>query len=234
LAIRPFGQPASDDPGACYVRAAVPGRDAILRGGTAAGTAATLAFALFAAGCGGGDARQDADDTDGSYRVAVTPSFPARQQLADESELRLVVVNKSGKTIPNLAATIEMAGEGDQAQAFSRLDQATGLASRSRPVWIVDAGPGATAYADTWAYGPVGPGRTATLSWRVSAISSGNWRIRWRLTGSLGGRAKVVESNGDRAEGTFDVEIGRTPAQARVGADGEVIRVPAGARDDKR
>jgi hypothetical protein len=209
----------------------------ILRGGTAAGTAVALAFALIASGCGGSGARQDAGDADGTYRVAVTPSFPAHQSLADESELRLVVKNDSGKTIPNLAATVEMAGEGDQAQAFSRLDQSAGLASRSRPVWIVDSGPGATAYADPWAYGPVEPGGTATLSWRVSAISAGRWRIRWRLSGSLGGRAKLVERDGERAQGTFDVEIGRAPAQARVGADGEVIRVPArqpgsGAGDD--
>lgn len=202
-----------------------------MRGGTAAGTAVALAFAILAAaGCGGGE-RQDANDADGTYRVAVDPTFPARQGLADETELRLVVENKSGKTIPNLAATIEMAGDGDQAQAFARLDQAVGLASRSRPVWIVDASPGATAYDDTWAYGPLPPGRRATLSWQVSAISAGRWRIRWRLIGSLGGRAKVVERDGVRAQGTFDVVVGRAPAQARVGANGEVIRVPAGERD---
>ncbi len=204
------------------------GRDSILRSGTAASSAVALALALFAAGCGGGGERQDAGDADGTYRVAVTDSFPARQALADESELRLVVKNESGKRIPNLAATIEMAGDGDQAQAFSRLDESTGLASRSRPVWIVDDGPGMTAYADTWAYGPLEPDRTATLTWRVSAISAGRWRIRWRLSGSLGGGAKVVQRDGERAQGSFDVEIGRKPAQARVGADGEVIRVPAG------
>jgi hypothetical protein len=208
----------------------VPGRDSILRSATAAGSAAALAIALLAGGCGGGE-RQDANDADGSYRVTVTPSFPARQALADESELRLVVRNDSGKRIPNLSATIEMAGDGDQAQAFARLDQSTGLASRSRPVWIVDQSPGLTAYADTWAYGPLEPGRTATLDWRVSAISSGRFRVRWRLSGSLGGRARVVQSDGGQAQGSFDVEIGRKPAQARVGADGQVIRVPAGGDD---
>ncbi len=124
-----------------------------------------------------------------------------------------------------------MAGDGTQASAFSRLDESTGLASRSRPVWIVDESPGATVYDDTWAYGPVRPGRTVTLSWRVAAISAGDWRIRWRLTGSLGARARVVERDDERAEGSFDVTVGREPAQARVGADGEVVRVPAGGDD---
>ncbi|MDO8186148.1 hypothetical protein Q5424_08455 [Conexibacter sp. JD483] len=205
----------------------MPGRDAILRGGTAAAAAVALTLAATVAGCGGGE-RQDANDADGTYKVAVDASFPARQALADESELRLVVANRSGKRIPNLAATVEMAGDGDQAQAFSRLDESTGLASRSRPVWIVDQGPGMTAYSDTWAYGPLEPGKTATLSWQVSAISAGRYRIRWRLAGSLGGRAKVVQSDDQQAQGTFDVTIGRAPAQARVDADGQVVRVPAG------
>lgn len=206
----------------------MPGRDAILRGGTAAGAAVAFALALLgAAGCGGG-ARQDANDAEGTYSVDVTASFPARQHLADETEFRLVVKNESGKTIPNLAATIETPGDSTSAQAFSRIDDGSGLASRSRPVWIVDESPGMTAYDDTWAYGPLRPDRTATLSWRVSAISPGSHRLTWRLSGSLGGGAKVVQGDGERARGSFDVEIGREPAQARVGADGQVIRVPAG------
>ncbi|MDW5594366.1 hypothetical protein VSS74_08465 [Conexibacter stalactiti] len=189
---------------------------------------ALTAAALALAGCGGGE-RQDADDSDGTYRVdVVTAEFPAQQHLADETTLELVVRNESGRTIPNLSATLEAVGsDGTRAAAFSRTDETPGLSSRSRPVWIVDESPGSTAYGDTYATGPVAPDREGRFLWRVAAIVPGRYRLTYRLSGSLGGGAKVVEGDGERASGSFDVDVDRRPAQARVTADGNVERVPA-------
>jgi hypothetical protein len=197
----------------------VPGRDAILRSGTAALTAAALALA----GCGGGE-RQDEGDSDATYRVSmVTEQFPAQQALADETRLELVVRNESGRTIPNLSVTIAA----DGAAAFSRTDEAVGLSSRSRPVWIVDESPGSTAYGDTWATGPVRAGEEGRFSWRVAAIRAGRFRLTYRLSGTLGGAGKIVLGDGEPATGSFDVEVDNRPAQARVTPDGDVERVPA-------
>lgn len=209
---------------AWYVRAAVAGREAILRGATAALAAAALTFA----GCGGGE-RQDEDDVAGTFKVDVTADFPARQNLADETEMTITVKNLSGRRIPNLAATIESQGDGSRAAAFGTLDSTPGLSSSSRPVWIVDDGPynGATAYTDTWALGPVPAGAERDFVWRVTATKPGRYRLTYRLAGSLGRKAHVVEGDGEPADGSFDVVIGSRPAQARVAADGDVVRVPA-------
>lgn len=195
---------------------------------------ALTAVALALAGCGGGE-RQDADDSDGTYRVdVVTAEFPAQQHLADETTLELVVRNVSGRAIPNLSATLEAAGDGTRAPAFSRIDETAGLSSRSRPVWIVEESPGSTAYGDTYATGPVEPGEEGRFLWRVAAIVPGRYRLTYRLSGSLGGGAKVVEGDGERASGSFDVDVDRRPAQARVTADGSVERVPASEASEAR
>lgn len=195
-----------------------------MRSVTAALAAATLTFA----GCGGGE-RQDEGDVAGTFKVDVTADFPARQNLADETEMTITVKNRSGRTIPNLAATIQAAGDGTRAAAFATLDSTPGLSSASRPVWIVDHGPysGDVAYTDTWALGPVPAGDERDFVWRVTAIKPGRYRLTYRLSGSLGSKARVVEGDGEPADGSFDVVIGRRPAQARVAANGDVVRVPA-------
>lgn len=188
-----------------------------------------MAAALTFAGCGGGE-RQDAGDTDASYRVElVRASFPERQHIADETEMQISVRNTGDRTIPNLTATVEGDREGTQAVSFADLDHQPGLASRSRAVWIVDAGPhnGDTAYANTWALGALRPGRTADFVWRVTAIRSGRFRLNYRIAGSLPGGGKVIDADGDPVAGDFDVNIAREPAQARVTADGDVVRLPS-------
>ncbi|MDO8209414.1 hypothetical protein [Conexibacter sp. CPCC 206217] len=201
------------------------GRDAILRGAPAVLAAVALTFA----GCGGGE-RQDHGDTAGTYSVElVRDSFPRVQHLADQTEMLISIKNTSGRRIPNVAATIEAAGEGTQAAAFGTLDQQVGLSSRSRPIWIVDDGPysGDTAYANTWALGPMPAGAERDFVWRVTAIRSGRFRLTYRLAGSLPGAARLEQPGGRPVAGSFDVEISRAPAQARVTASGAVERVPA-------
>src|SRR6185436_14666675 len=57
-------------------------------------------------GCGGGE-RQDADEPEGDFPVAIANAeFPAKQRLAQTSDLTLTVRNDGDETIPDLAITI--------------------------------------------------------------------------------------------------------------------------------
>jgi len=206
-------------PDACYVRAAVPSRDAILRRASAA--SAAVALALVSA-CGGGE-RQDAGEDPATYPVEVVrASFPDRQRLAERSELRIAVRNVGERTIPNLAVTIATPEGGTETEAFGRLADEADLSSRSRPVWIVDEGPGETAYANTWALGPLRPNRTATFAWRLAAVRAGRYALTWQLAGSLTGGARLRREDGRVPRGRFDVVVDRRPAKVTVTAGGKV------------
>lgn len=193
--------------------------------------AAVAAVALaVAAGCGGGDDRQDAGDRRATYRVAVErPSFPAVQALARETQLRITVRNVDDRTIPNVAATIEMGDDGTATAAFGRRSDEPDLSSRSRPVWIVDEGPlsGTTAYANTWALGPLPPGEARTFVWRVTPVEPGRYRLRYRLAGSLAGGARLETEQGEPPRGELAVRIVERPVRHRVTDDGRIVRVPA-------
>jgi hypothetical protein len=189
--------------------------------------AATVAVALALAGCGGSGGSGAGQSA--TYAVATQASFPARQSLAEHVELRLTVRNSGTRTIPNVAATLETGSgrDGAAVEAFgSRIDDA-GLASHSRPVWVVDAGPhgGDTAYANTWALGAIRPGRSRTFTWRVVPVRAGRYTLRYRLT-STSGRAQLRLADGDAPQGTFDVRVSRKPAQVRVTPDGRIVSVP--------
>ena len=61
--------------------------------------ACVSAFALAA--CGGGGERQDADEPEGDFQVAVTSAqFPNRQRLAETTELKLGVENTGTEQVP--------------------------------------------------------------------------------------------------------------------------------------
>ena len=193
---------------------------------TAAATAATLALA--AAGCGGGT-RQDHGEAEATYPVTVpSATFPARQSLAEHTQMRIVVRNLGNRTIPNLAATIQAAGGGTETEAFGRLTDATGVASRSRPAWVVDDGPfnGDTAAPNTWALGPLRAHATKTFVWRVSAVRAGDYTLTYRLAGSLTGRSQLRLGNGGVPRGSFKVHVTAKPAQVRVTPAGKIVSVP--------
>lgn len=80
-------------------------------------------------------------------------SFPARQSLARQSTLRLVVRNTGDRAVPNLAVTVATAPPRarDAPSAFGTRIADAGLADATRPVWVLDRGPegGDSAYVDT-------------------------------------------------------------------------------------
>ena len=227
----------------CYVRPAVTWRSL----GLICGLLATLGLAA----CGGGQ-RQDAHEPSGKFTVqVVSASFPAAQRLSEHTHLRLVVHNTSGKTLPDLAVTIcnvtcafpAPPGEGTSAAAFGENLQMQGLAHPSRPVWVLDNPPGpcnsgcsansssggggpggaVTAYANTWALGPLPAGRTAKFDFGVTAVKPGHHVVAWEVAAGLNGKAKAVLSDGSLPHGTFTVNISHAPAQTYVNNNGQIV-----------
>ncbi len=189
---------------------------------------AAVALAL-GSGCGGG-ARQDAGEAQATYSVAVPhATFPARQRLAQRSEMRIAVSNVGARTIPNLAATVEATGRGTTVEAFARHIDTPGVQSSSRPVWVIEDGPvnGDTAAPNTWALGPLRPGATKTFVWRVAAVQPGRYHLTYRLSGSLTGRSKLqLQGAGGAPQGSFAVAITGRPTQTQVRPDGTIVLVP--------
>ncbi|HEX4805875.1 MAG TPA: hypothetical protein VFU94_08240 [Conexibacter sp.] len=195
----------------------------MLRGATAAVAAAALALA----GCGSSAPKPEASAT---YPVATHASFPARQSLAQHVELTIAVRNTGTRTIPNVAATLAMGGgpDGTAVKAFGSYLAGADLASHSRPVWIVDAGPvsGDTAYANTWSLGPIRAHAARTFTWHVTPVRAGRYTIEYRLTGSSTGRSQLREAGGGAAAGTLRVDVSANPGTVRVTPGGRIVNVP--------
>ncbi|HXE45089.1 MAG TPA: hypothetical protein VN635_07815 [Conexibacter sp.] len=188
-------------------------------------TAALAAVALALAGCGGSSAPKP--EAAATYPVATHASFPTRQSLAQHTALKLTVRNVGQRTIPNVAATLTMRG-GTAVAAFGSYLTGSDLASHSRPVWIVDAGPvdGDTSFANTWSLGAIRPGSARTFTWHVTPVRAGTYTIEYRLAGSTTGRSQLREADGDAARGALTVDVSGKAATVRVTADGRVVSVP--------
>jgi hypothetical protein len=192
----------------------VEGRRAIAR--RAVVPCATLA-ALVAAGCGGGE-RQDAGEKAGTYEVAAVAHFAPKQRVADP-ELFVVDVRNTGReTVPNVAVTVS---------SFSARSEEADLADAQRPAWVIDREPrgGATAYVNTWALGPLAPGRAKRFVWRVVAVAPGTHTVKWQVAAGLNGKAKATLAGNRVPAGQFTVDVSDAPANLRVDpATGEVVR----------
>jgi hypothetical protein len=171
---------------------------------------AVAALALLGAtGCGGGE-KQDADEPEGTWRVEVVDaSFPGRQRLADDSELRIQVRNADSRAIPNLAVTVD---------GFGMRDESSELSDRQRPIWVVEQGPenANTAYTNTWSVGEVPEGQTRTLVWKVSAVRAGTYTLRFHVAAGLDGKAKAVSTDGSAPGGSFIARVSEKPHPVEV------------------
>jgi hypothetical protein len=128
--------------------------------------------------------------------------------------------------VPNLAITVttDASTRGDSVTAFGQNLADTTLASRARPVWVVDKDPsgGQTAYTNTWAFGPIPAGGTKIVRWRVTAMRAGHFVLRYRVAPGLNGKAR--NKAGSKVSGSFAVTIDNAPPPARVDEDGNVVR----------
>jgi hypothetical protein len=190
----------------------------------------------LASGCGGGS-RQDAAEAKGSFTMSIVgASFPARQAVARPARMVLRIRNTGTRTVPNVAITVD---------SFNYTATTPELAANKRPVWAIEQGPGAiasppvqsqevsapgggqTAYVNTWALGPLAPGRTQTFSWRVVPVKPGAHTVRFAVAAGLAGRARAALSSGGAVQGRFTVNIAPAPPITHV--DPKTGKVVVGA-----
>jgi hypothetical protein len=181
--------------------------------------------ALLVSGCGGGT-RQDAREPEHVYKIRVTDlTFPPKQAISRPTFMRIKVVNADTKTIPNIGVTID---------SFYYTSTYPELAANRRPIWVVEQGPGPnpsrpaqsqaisppgggqTAYVNTWALGPLAPGKTATFLWKVVPVKAGTHRLHLLVVPSLGGKAKATLPNGGLLAATMQAHIAAAPAARHV------------------
>jgi hypothetical protein len=207
---------------------------------------AAMVAMLALSGCGGGS-RQDAGESLGKFPVDVTSaSFPTTQRLAQHTHLVISVRNAGTKMIPDVAVTIvdPTLSSPTSAQAFganiSGPGETAGLASHSRPIWVIDSPPGpcryscqsggpggaVTAYANTWALGPLKPGKTAKFDWAVTAVKPGTHTIQYQVAAGLNGKAVAVLAGGGTPKGSFKVTVSHQPSRSYVNDAGAVVTTP--------
>ena len=196
---------------------------------------AAAALALGLGACGSGT-RQDANEPNGTFKVAVVhASFPGGQKLAKTSGLVIAVKNTGSKTIPDIAVTVA---------GFDRREADPRLADPSRPVFVIngvgkrlggspeakEAAPAGceTAYVGTWACGRLRPGHTRTFKWTVTAVKAGPYRIRYVVSAGLHGKSKAVDASGRRPHGQFAGTISNAAPNVRVADDGKIVKGRAG------
>lgn len=192
-----------------------------------------MAFACLAAAgltaCG--EPRQDAKEPSGRFQVSAKASFPGTQKLAKTTTLVIRVRNEEARrVIPNVAVTVH---------GFDTRTKQQGVADPSRPIFVINGQPkklggfpetkeaaptgGETAYVDTWALGPLRPGKVKTFEWTVTAVRSGPYKLRYTVAGGLNGKAKAVGVGGGLVRGTFSGDVSDKPPQSRVADDGRTI-----------
>ncbi|MFM8527479.1 MAG: hypothetical protein ACKOBH_05130 [bacterium] len=209
------------------------------------GLALTAALSLAIAGCGSSGERQDADEPSGEFPVEVLEAkLPERQKLAETSNLVLEVRNSGSETIPDLAVTINTRASdltveeaGIANGSFSIRTDREDVAVKTRPVWILNAdwpklnGSDTSAGAqrvqtNTYAFGELAVGETATMTWNLNAVATGSYTVAWVLSAGLGGKAEAVDATGGPVQGEVTVEISGKPAKLRVDAQCNVVPVP--------
>jgi hypothetical protein len=199
------------------------------------GVCGALASAL-AVGCGGGQ-RQDAKEPRGNFTVALArASFPTRQAVSRPTRMVLVVRNTSARTLPDVTVAVT---------SFYYLSNYPRLASRRRPIWVVDEGPGripnppvetvqsdppgsgTTANYNVWALGPLAPGATRSFVWHVTPVKPGVHRVFYRVYAGLNGKAQAKLAGGGVPGGSFTTYIAGTPPPTHVNPQtGKVVPGP--------
>jgi len=212
---------------------------------------AGAAVALALGGCGGssGDAAGPGA-VHGRFPVAVRVRFAKVQRLAEHTSLVITVRNTGRRALPDVAVTIcerscapsARPNRGTAAQAFGYdIPAAANTADPSRPLWIVDRGPGAcdfqcnapgggagggvTADTNTWALGRLAPGRTVRFRWALTPVMAGRHIIAWQVDGNLTGTARAVAPGGGLPQGTLTASVESAVPHLRVTASGKVVTV---------
>jgi hypothetical protein len=200
--------------------------------------AAALAILLMLSvtACGGGSS-SDANETAGTYAAKVTRAeFPTRQELGQTSLLRLGIRNEGRETIPALTVSFSLAGKQGRGAnlPFGIRDPEPGLAQPDRPVWVLAAhypkfaasskpGGAETSNPKTYDFGPLKPGATTDVVWKLSAVQSGRHVLLYTIAAGLGGEAKAKTAGGAAPGGSFAVQIVSATPNKVVNGAGEVV-----------
>jgi hypothetical protein len=190
-----------------------------------------LVCLIAVVGCGGGE-RQDEDEPEGNFAVEVVSSeFPAKQKLAQSSDLVITVRNAGDETVPNIAVTL---------RGLDYRATQPDLAAADRPQFAVNGVPREiggfpeakdatplgcdTAYVNTWACGPLKAGDERTFVWKVTAVKAGPYELTWRVAAGLDGKAKAVGVDGGGAPtGTFTGTVSDAAPEVRIADDGKTV-----------
>jgi hypothetical protein len=184
---------------------------------------------LALGGCGA-QKMQDENEPEGNFPVeVVSASFPTAQKLAQRSELAITVRNAGSETVPNVAVTVN---------GFSERRDNPDLADPERPIFVINGAPKTigglpeskeasppgceTAYVNTWACGPLRPGRERSFKWSVTAVQAGEYDIRYRVAAGLDGKARPIPSSG-RLSGRFSGSVSNEAPDTRVADDGKTV-----------
>lgn len=197
-----------------------------VRGGLPPIAILLAAVTALLSGCGGGGARQDAGEPDKTYTVSIVhASFPAKQSIVRPAVMTIAVRNTSSATMPDVAVTVN---------SFYYTSHYPGLADNKKPIWAIEQGPGAiakppvpsqevsppgggqTAYVNTWALGPLAPGRTRIFRWHVSPVKTGTYTVRYTVAAGLAGQAKARLADGAIPRGRFTVAIAPRPPATHI------------------
>jgi hypothetical protein len=205
---------------------------------------AALVLGSALGACGGDEERADADEPSGEFPMQVTDEkFPDRQLLANATNLELAVENVGTEQVPALTVTIYLQRNADG--PFSIRSKQPGLANPNRPVWILEEGypklraPGESlselqrappagaevAQPNTFAFGPMAPGDTKRMVWRVTPVDGGAYTVNYKVAAGLYGQAEAVSPRGGPVEGSFPVRIETEPPETRVNDRGKVVPV---------
>jgi len=194
-----------------------------------------VALGVLASGCGG--AQRNANEAKGTYTVEVLQArFPAKQAIAHDTKLALIVRNTGAQTIPNVAVTID---------SFYYTSNYPRLSSNKRPVWIVNTGPGAvakrpvqteevnppgggeTTFLNTWALGALAPHASRRFVWRVTPVKAGVHVVHYTVAAGLDGHSLARLAGGGRAAGSFVAQVAPAPPATHVNPEtGRIVPGP--------
>ena len=82
------------------------------------------------------------------------------------------------------------------------------------------------AYANTWALGPLKPGKTAKFDWAVTAVKPGTHTIQYQVAAGLNGKSVAVLAGGGTPKGSFKVTVSHQPSRSYVNDAGAVVTTP--------
>jgi hypothetical protein len=214
-----------------------------------AGAVMALTAGLVLAGCGGGGAPAPRAARGATFPAGPTipiqvtrATFPASQRLAEHTRLVIAVRNAGTRPLPDVAVTITNPAYGTGVAPFATYMEGSGLASHSRPVWIVDQPPGPCRFScaaggaggapsadtNTWALGRLAPGATAVFRWGVTAVAPGTYRVSYRVAAGLQGMGagRALLPDGAAAFGTFTVRIAAAPVASYITPSGKITTTP--------